>query len=1379
MNTNALCASPVGRKDNFMKTITCFFLVFLLACVWVYHSAEAQENLASQAYAIFEQSCLNCHGEHGAFTEEIIIDHTLLIETGAVVPGKPGASELYKRLIEKRVEKRMPLGQPPLSPAAINMIRRWILAGAPDWKNSLESDGSFITPKKMLESIEKHVNSLAPFDRAFTRYFTLTHLYNVGESVEALHAYQRALSKLVNSLSWGREVIKPQPIDPEETIFYIDLRDYEWEIGTNRWTQIEQVYPYSIEFNAPKQTSLREKLTNLRQEMNCEVPFIHVDWFLATASLPPLYHDILDLPQTDRELEQQLDVNVVENIRNAAGRRVWRAGFNDSGVSNNNRVLERHTSRYGAYWKSYDFSGSVGTQNILTHPLSFTHDGGEIIFNLPNGLQAYFLVDAGGNRLDAAPIKIVRNPAASDPTVRNGLSCIGCHTEGMKTFEDDVRAVVEKDPNPPFNKARTLSLYVEEATMDALIDEDTNRYRQALEQTGGVFGGIEPVQRFYESFWRPLDAPDAAASVGLETQTFLQKIRQNVGLKNLGLLVLENGRMKRDTWTSKFNEVVFALDFPENSTIGPVDDQTERIPGESVYIPDPNLRSVIEAALDKTPGAPITAEEMATLVDLFRLADSKGISDLTGLEFATNMRYLWLKHNKNISDLSPIAGLRDLRILDIGDNSVSDLSPLARLTNLESINIGNNNISDLSPLTGLKNLEYFMSWNNFLSDLSPLAKLTEMNLWGIDICGGDPDISVLKDAKNLKELYLRSCNVSDTDISALAGLTSLTRLSVAENRDLSDLSPLAGLTNLTWLNLRRCNISDVSALSGLTNLTWLNLEHNLISEFSPLDGLPETTSIFDFLNPGSSVKPGPNIEGPWLWVITPIDMSAGDAAGSEIDFLSDMSGGEVTELKIATNGATNGASVGKSVWTAHKIPTDENNVNQMVNATGLGKGDINNHVAYGSVHLSSPRRQETQIFLGADNSGKVWLNGELIDTFWGITTLRYNKVVPVTLKQGINFLLVAVYEDEGGWSGFFAFEEDTEYSVSVNPRIGYTFSKPVIHVGDTFTLDLIAENIHDLAGWQFDVAFDPAVLEAIEVNEGDFLKTGGGSTFFRKGRINDQSGKITGLSSARLSGEGVNGTGTLLAVTFSAKAGGKTQLTLKNLQLGSGTGGVIPAGRHEVSITIEGQLATGDVNRDGEISILDMILIARHLGETVPADSAVDVNSDGVVNVLDLILVAKHFGESTAAAPSILAVDSRDGLDPAMVQAWIEHAQLEDDGSIAFQQGIANLQRLLASLIPEETLLLPNYPNPFNPETWIPYQLAKAGEVRIGIYDLKGSLVWELDLGYQSAGMYQSRGRAAYWDSTNDIGEKVASGVYFYTFTAADFSATRKMIILK
>ena len=726
---------------NFIKISLIFTVIF------GYQTADAQQNLAQQAYAIFEQSCLNCHGEHGAFTEEIIIEHTALIKTGAVVPGKPIASELYKRLLVNDPAKRMPLGQPQLPPAAILTIGNWIQAGAPDWQTP-ERDTGFITPKEMLESIENHVNSLSPFDRTFARYFTMTHLYNAGETTEALHAYQRALSKLVNSLSWGRTIKIPQPIDSEETIFYIDLRDYEWEIGTNRWTLIEAEYPYEIEFNAPTQTSLREKLAHLREEMDCEVPFIHIDWFLATASLPPLYHDILGLPETDRELETRLEVNVVENIRNAPGKRVWRAGFNDSGVSNHNRVVERHDSRYGAYWKSYDFAGSVGTQNIFTHPLSFTQDGGEIIFNLPNGLQAYYLADASGRRLDEAPIAIVSNPAASDPTVRNGLSCIGCHTKGMKDFQDTVRAVIQRNANPPFNKERALQLYTDKATMDRLVSEDTARYRQSLEATGGVFGGIEPVQRFHEAFQRPLDAAHAAAAVGLETEVFLQKIRENAGLQNLGLLVLENDTMKRDTWTSQFSEVVFALDFPAKSAVTPVDPQTERIPGESVHIPDPNLRAAIAEALGKAPNAQITVAEMATLKHL--KAIDKGIRDLTGLEFATNLETLELRKNQ-MSDLSPLSGLKSLKEAWIEGETVSDLSPFAGLTDLEGLRVWDLSLSDLSPLKGLTKLRWLSLGGNSksVSNLSPLEGLK--NLKRLQFYGmGISDISPLREPNRFK-----------------------------------------------------------------------------------------------------------------------------------------------------------------------------------------------------------------------------------------------------------------------------------------------------------------------------------------------------------------------------------------------------------------------------------------------------------------------------------------------------------------------------------------------------------------------------------------------------------------------------------------------------
>ena len=785
-------------------------LIVLLMFIVGSQNVHPQQQIAQDAYAIFEQSCFICHGPAGSFKESLLIDHNTLIQNGTVIPGNPNTSELYNRLVTTDTAKRMPLQQPPLSAQAINTIRNWILAGAPDWAATSTTDGDFISPGEMLNTIETHLMSLPSFDRAFARYFTMTHLYNAGESAGILQEYRKALYKLINSLSWGVEVINPEPIDPEKTILYIDLRHYEWDVNDG-WGQIEAAYPYHISFDAPEQTALRDQLSRLQTEMKSDIPSVHVDWFVAQASLPPLYHELLSLPLTDRELETRLEVDVVRNLLNAPGVRVWRAGTNNSGVSNNNRVIERHTSRYGAYWKSYDFAGSVGTQNIFTHPLSFTHDGGEVVFNLPNGLQGYYLANASGFRLDAAPINIVSNPAANDPTVRNGLSCMGCHTEGMKIFEDEVRPVIESNTNPAYDKAQALRLYVEQSKMDTLLGEDMDRYRVALTKTGGAVDDIEPISRFHEVFQGPVDVAYAAAVVGLETEVFLNKIKENVGLQNLGLLVLESGNMKRDTWTSIWG-YSFALDFPELIHPPTVMPEPDRLPGAFVHIPDSNLRVAIAEALGKSPNAPITAEEMEGLGKLD--VENRGIQDLTGLQFAINLDELSLGDNQ-ISDLSPIAGLINLRSLSFPRSNVSDLSPLAGLINLDNIwfNAGAK-ISDLSPLAGLINLRVIHAGGHSISDLSPLAGLT-----------------------NLEHLYLPGSHISD--LTPLAGLTRLKELYLHHQDVISDLSPLAELTNLERLNFEDNSISDLSPLAGLINLKWLNLGQP-ISDLSPLARINKT-----------------------------------------------------------------------------------------------------------------------------------------------------------------------------------------------------------------------------------------------------------------------------------------------------------------------------------------------------------------------------------------------------------------------------------------------------------------------------------------------------------------------------------------------------------
>ena len=236
-----------------------------------------------------------------------------------------------------------------------------------------------------------------------------------------------------------------------------------------------------------------------------------------------------------------------------------------------------------------------------------------------------------------------------------------------------------------------------------------------------------------------------------------------------------------------------------------------------------------------------------------------------------------------------------------------------------------------------------------------------------------------------------------------------------------------------------------------------------------------------------------------------------------------------------------------------------------------------------------------------------------------------------------------------------------------------------------------------------------------------------------------------------------------------------------------------------------------DVNRDGRVDVLDLILVAVFYGTRgngLPAD----VNADGIVNVQDfaavaagvdaanalplqgveeaLLILAQQAGDIEAAAEAPMGF----GTPPQHVRsAGIAYRNVADaltnvrhfaSGDVRLVKSVALLERLLSYLrematIPEMTALLPNYPNPFNPETWIPYHLATDAEVIVTIYDMRGVAVRALVFGHQPAGVYERRGRAAYWDGKNQLGEPVASGVYFYTLTAGEFTATRKLLITK
>ena len=260
------------------------------------------------------------------------------------------------------------------------------------------------------------------------------------------------------------------------------------------------------------------------------------------------------------------------------------------------------------------------------------------------------------------------------------------------------------------------------------------------------------------------------------------------------------------------------------------------------------------------------------------------------------------------------------------------------------------------------------------------------------------------------------------------------------------------------------------------------------------------------------------------------------------------------------------------------------------------------------------------------------------------------------------------------------------------------------------------------------------------------------------------------------------GGGVLNTTITRTDANGRAESTLTlGPNLGTNTVEVSAAGIQGLVIfnaisDTEAPPISADVNNDGVVNVLDLVVITSNL-DTKGSNLASDINGDGVVNILDLVLAAGMF-DGTAAAPAAQP-QVPETLTAIEVQGWLTDARALEVRDPIMKRGFMVLEELLVSLTPTETVLLPNYPNPFNPETWIPYRLSEDAFVTLTIYDGSGRAVRTLDVGHRIASAYESRSKAIYWDGRNELGEQVASGVYFYTLTAGDFSATRRMLILK
>src|SRR5262245_3842566 len=557
--------------------------VALLACGPVVAADPA--DIAGRAKELFRAYCAECHSGPKARAGVNVLDRDGLVKKEKVIPNKPDDSLLYQLVTATDESAMPPTGRPRLTAEQTEVIRKWIAAGAPAFPADAPAPTAPAKEKDrplqdvagvdyVLKKILAHVRTVPTGDQPFLRFFSINHILTAGATADRLADHRHALAKAINHLSREPKLVRPKSIDaPADTVFAVDIRELGWhrkpfkvqsgdkevasELTIFDLALLE--YPYAMTYadSDTFEQLTKEFLATANQVR--PIPYLRADWFCSVVTLPPLYEDFLQLPFTLAELEKELGVDAESDL---ADRTAPRAGMTVSGVSRNNRVVERHAGRTGMYWKSFDFRTSKGPENVLKDPITFKPSGGEMIFRLPNGLQGYYVADGRGQRLDAAPTDIVTDKFAADKTVRNGLGCMRCHDQGIKEFVDTVRPAVEALPGSPgFDRRAVLDLYPPQEKHDTQVKIDRGVFQAAMTALLGQAPAREPLVPVTTGYLDdPLSTTAAAAELGLADGAKLAATFHTPQFAGLGLAPLAAaGVVRRDAWEDNYDQAVRAL----------------------------------------------------------------------------------------------------------------------------------------------------------------------------------------------------------------------------------------------------------------------------------------------------------------------------------------------------------------------------------------------------------------------------------------------------------------------------------------------------------------------------------------------------------------------------------------------------------------------------------------------------------------------------------------------------------------------------------------------------------------------------------------------------------------------------------------------------
>ena len=377
-----------------------------------------------------------------------------------------------------------------------------------------------------------------------TRYLSLASLYNSCVEEETLARYKAAAVKLLNSLTWEPRPVTPKAVGPNGLLLRFRLSDLGW--GDKQWGQVLISYPYAVQVDQKRYKSI----WNLSRSI---MPYVRADWLAFTASRPPLYYRLLQLPGRLDELKGKLGV-----AKDRKG--ISRAGFKLYGLKSASRMIERHRRNDGVFWQTFEFSGLEERQDIFKYPLGpggegrFSSIGGTAHYSLPNGFKGWFIHDSSGRRINGLPL---RNPAEKDWRKTNGFYCASCNFSPLVMTPDRVRVSVENDPDMPADvKDRVRKTHPKPDYMTFLFERDQAIYQQAMKdaeiqpQKEGQPELIQSLADHYQGGGVTLQM--AAGEVGVPLEEFERKlIEEGPKAFNTARTMAQRG-MSRVVFESKF-----------------------------------------------------------------------------------------------------------------------------------------------------------------------------------------------------------------------------------------------------------------------------------------------------------------------------------------------------------------------------------------------------------------------------------------------------------------------------------------------------------------------------------------------------------------------------------------------------------------------------------------------------------------------------------------------------------------------------------------------------------------------------------------------------------------------------------------------------------